>query len=249
MNSRFTPPSSKEDFSALVSDIEAGAGYGRPAAFALGLATVENGKVIAVTYTITNYESSYGTAAVLAASLGLEEKGLQTGEYLLTPVQVDSALNLFRPFIGEAGHGNIETLTRIKTRAEGEGWKRSLQEAAVPVNALVPVLGVVRAWDDDPRTCADACLRLYAVSQGFKKSSEVDVAVIKKVLPLVVQSDQLGIFSVEEWNTRKEEFVYSGYSAALRVVYQFPRLIDHVVSISMIKADPDQLRLGDTIDE
>lgn len=247
MDTRFSPPSSKEDFSGLVRDIESVPGYVRPVAFALGIATIENDEVIAVTYTITNYESSYGTAAVLAAALSVENSGLQTGGYLLTPRQVKDALSLFAPFIGEPGHGNIATLTHINSLAQGEVWRQTLPPSGVRVNERVPILGVIQAWDDKPSTCADAYLRLYTVSEGAKKRADSHVAAAEKLLPVVVESDQLGVFTIDEWNTRKGQFVYLGASTALRGVYKIPRMIDHVVSEKAYKSDPDQLKLGTSI--
>lgn len=246
MNTRFSPPLSKEEFSAMVSDIESTKGYVRPAAFALGLATLEDDKVVAVTYTITNYESSYGTAAVLAAALGFESTGIPTGEYLLTPKQVRDALGLFRPFIGEAGHGNITTLTHMNDLAKGDSWKQPSFVGGLLVNERVPILGVIQSWKDKPVACADTYLRLYAISEGKRKRSDAQISAIEKMLPVVVESDQLGIFTVDEWRARKEQFVYRGATTAIRAVYKIPRLVDHIVTDRAYKADPDQLFLGDS---
>ena len=56
-----------EQFNAVVAEVESGDGYQRPAAYALGLATVApSGKVLDTAYPVVNVGENFGAAAVLA---------------------------------------------------------------------------------------------------------------------------------------------------------------------------------------
>lgn len=242
-------PITKDEFSAMVDAIEAGAEYDQPAAFALGLATVEEqedgpGRILDVQLTRRNYAGNYGTAAVLAAALDQEETGLRTGNYLLTPEQVQECGRLFTPFNGEPGHGNIHTLDWMGTVHSLDGSVLPEADTTGLANPRYPVLSVVRSWEDAPETVGDVYLRLYALSDRHRVPNTINLDGAFPVLPNVVVSEQVGTFSPEKWNDIAEVLVFQGVSTAVRVLDKFPRMLDHVVPSGVRIADPSRVRLG-----
>jgi 2,3,4,5-tetrahydropyridine-2,6-dicarboxylate N-succinyltransferase len=74
--------STVEEFSAHVAAVEARDGYVRPAAFAVGIATIApSGKVLDTSYPVVNCGENFGSAAVLADLVG-HTSG--TGTYQMT---------------------------------------------------------------------------------------------------------------------------------------------------------------------
>ncbi|MHB1865420.1 MAG: tetrahydrodipicolinate N-succinyltransferase N-terminal domain-containing protein [Candidatus Saccharimonadales bacterium] len=242
-------PATKAEFNALVENIQSLDGYESPNAFAFGLATVEgegeDRQVLDVQYTRRNYLESFGTAAILAQVLGQSETGgLQTGHYELTRANVSRALNLFTPFLGESNHPNITTLRRIANGVQN-GVSAS-EEGRGFSNRRIPILGVVRSWEDTPSCVGDLYLRLYALSDRRRLPNTVNIEAGRdfSLLPNVVITEALGTFSVDRWNDIVERIAFRGLSTAVRVLDKFPRMLDHVVPSGVRIADPSRVRLG-----
>jgi 2,3,4,5-tetrahydropyridine-2,6-dicarboxylate N-succinyltransferase len=239
-------PRNTDEFQAMVDVIEAGEDYQRPVAFALGLATIEGfgeeERVLDVQFTRRNYETSYGTAAVLATVLDQPVSGLQTGEYFLNSrKQLSNARTMFMPFIREQGHSNVETLRQMQ---QWLGARINDYEVNGLANSKRPILGVIRNWDDAPASVADTYLRLYALSERHKQPNTINLDGIFGYLPNVVITEQLGTYSPEMWNKVAEQLVFAGVSTAVRVLDKFPRMLDHVVPSGVRIADPSRVRLG-----
>lgn len=234
-------PQTEEAFKALVAGIECGSEYGHPAAFALGVATVEVGdggeQVLGVQYTRRNYAANFGTAAVLAEVLGERETGLVTGQHVLNREQIGDALALFTPFRGTPGHKNIDTLRRL---ARGCSAVNRPQFE----NHRLPVLGVVRDWEDSPVSVADVYLRLYALSERHRRPRTVNLDGAFGILPNVVHSEAFGLHTPGHWGALEEDMVIAGVSRGVRVLDKFPRMLDHVVPSGVRVADPSRVRLG-----
>ena len=62
---------SVEAFKAYVEKIQSGAAYKNPKAFALGVKRTKNGKVLDAYFPLINWESSFGTAAVISKELNV----------------------------------------------------------------------------------------------------------------------------------------------------------------------------------
>lgn len=240
-------PTTADEFRAMVDVVEAGVDYEQPAAFALGLATVEDegneARVIDVQYTRRNYASNFGTAATLNVALEQPVSGFQTGGYLINPYQIMASRRLFTPFHHEAGHGNIETLMHMGT-VRGDVYPQSGD--ANTSNPRVPILGVVRNWEDEPASVADIYLRLYALSDRHRLPNTANIVPGRDFpkLPNTVITEALGTFSVDKWNAVSELVAFRGLSTAVRVLDKFPRMLDHVVPTGVRVADPSRVRLG-----
>ncbi len=244
-------PETQEDFKRTIGRVEGVTGYERPAAFALGLATIEgegeDKKVIEVQYTRRNYAENFGTAAVLAVATQ-QWTGLETGEFLLRPHQLDTVTRLFRPFFENGlvlpGHANIDTLMAMRDVQVGGLFPKSGADNIS--NPRVPILGVIRSWDDEPVSVADIFLRLYALSDRHRLPNTANIVPGRDFpkLPNTVMSESLGTFSVDRWNAMSERIAFRGLSTAVRGLDKFPRMTDHVVPTGVRIADPSRVRLG-----
>lgn len=243
-------PRTTEDFKAMVGEIEGAPEYARPAAFALGLATVESTEAtdatIGVQFTRRNYAESYGTAAVFAAVIGsrdpeVAEAGLATGEYLLSPRDIEEANRLFRPFAEQPGHDNIDALFHL---AKASGGVHPRGSDPLLSNPQFPVLSVVRDWDDAPASVGDTYLRLYGLSERKREPNTINLDGAFGKLPNVVVTEATGLYTPEKWNEIVDLLVYQGISTAVRVLDKFPRMTDHIVPSGVRIADPGRVRLG-----
>lgn len=235
-------PHSVAAFQRMVEQIESGPDYERPVAFALGSETVEGGDrtVLDAHFTTRSYDTNFGTAAVLAIALGQQETGLQTGQYPLSQDVIRTAQRFFRPYRNESGHPNIDTLRLMRQHPT------VYPGASDPdlSNPRVPILSVVRRWDDAPESVGDAYLRLYALSERHKEPNTINLDGIFGILPNVVTSEQLGTFTPGRWGTLAEQVAFRGFSTAVRGLDKFPRMLDHVVPTGVRVADPSRVRLG-----
>lgn len=240
-------PETVEQFKGMIGAVEAMSGYEQPEAFALGLATVEGegseATILDVQYTRRNYAANMGSAAVLAIALDQEREGLQTGQYLLDKTVIGQALEKFKPFLHEWGHNNIDTLRGLYIVAKQDGAYPKSGDSMLS-NPLVPVLGVVRNWNDAPQTVGDAYLRLYALSDRHKEPNTINLDGAFGKLVNTITSESMGTFTPEKWNDIQETMVFAGLSRAVRVYDKFPRMLDHVTPLGIRIADPSRVRLG-----
>ena len=106
-----------EDFSTYVGQVEAKSGYQKPTAFALGLRRKRGETTLDVFYPHINYESSYGTAAVIADVSSKSSYG-KNGYVVLSPNQISDALDKFAPFKGDGKkHDNIDVLNALSVKS------------------------------------------------------------------------------------------------------------------------------------
>lgn len=246
------PPATKNQFKAFVDAVEAGPDYAQPAAYALGLATVEgegaDTRILDVHFTRRNYGTHPGTAAVLAVALE-QESGLMTGEHLLTEAQLAACKSMFLPFDGEKGHANRDTLALMHQVAYRDAltvYRRHPLDEPLAATRRLPVLGVVRDWEDDPGSVGDLFTRLYALSDRARLPNTVNIVPPRDfgLLPNIVITEDHGTFSVERWNELEEAMVFQGLSRHVRILDKFPRMLDHVVPTGVRIADPSRVRLG-----
>lgn len=103
---------SKQEFSDFVDSVEKSAGYRRPLAFALGLRRRRREKTLDVYFPHINWQSNFGSAAVLWSVLGAEASG--NGCCSLSLEQLERALEFFSPFENDgAAHPNIDVLSAL----------------------------------------------------------------------------------------------------------------------------------------
>ncbi len=103
-----------EEFKSFVQEVESRAAYKRPIAFGLGLRKQRKDKTLEVFYPLINFESNYGTAAVLYDAAGWET--CENGFAILSRAALQEALGKFQAFEGDGQkHANIDLLKSLCT--------------------------------------------------------------------------------------------------------------------------------------
>lgn len=224
----------KDSFKAFVASIEGKSGYQRPQAFGLGLATQSgDGDILEVFYPSPNFESNFGSAAVLAEILG---HAGGTASYTPNLEQLHEVLSCFAPFDGESGHRNIDILKRlIDTAAQG-----------LPSNKKIVAAFI--APGTDPSDVCEAYLRLHLFSHRLIKPHGISVKGIFKVLPNVAWTDE-GCIAISEVPQRQLERRLRGGILTVHSVDKFPRMTDYVIPSGVRLCDAIRIRLGAYIGE
>ncbi len=226
-----------EDFSAHVAAIEARAGYVRPAAFALGVATVSpTGKLLDTAFPVVNLGENFGTAAVLA-DLASYLSG--TSSAVLTATQLDEALTAFAPFVDDGkAHLNVDALNSI----------RALMKLPCLSGSRVAVACFIGSLADKPVDLHDVYLRLHLLSHRkvFPHGTSLDGAF--GLLTNVVWTN-LGPFDPDGFDLRRMELRAAGHEVRVHSIDKFPRMTDYVIPSGVRIADADRVRLGAHLSE
>jgi 2,3,4,5-tetrahydropyridine-2,6-dicarboxylate N-succinyltransferase len=225
------------DFAAHVSAIEAQPTYVRPAAFALGVATVApSGKVLDTAYPVVNFGENFGSAAVLA---GLSGYLGGTSTHRLTGAQLDEALAVFAAFDGDGkSHPNIEALRSI----------RSLLDQSCLNGERVAVVAFIGALSDAPVDASDVYLRLHLLSHRKVAPNGQSLDGAFGHLNNVVWTN-LGPFDPDAFDLRRLELRALGHEVRVHSIDKFPRMTDYVIPSGVRIADADRVRLGAYLSE
>jgi hypothetical protein len=105
-------PVTKELFKAHVSKIENQADYQKPIAFALGIRRSKEGKTLDVFYPHINYNSAFGTAALLVEATGYKSNA--NGFSAVNKEQLAQVFDNFKAFHDEIdSHPNIVVVKNL----------------------------------------------------------------------------------------------------------------------------------------
>jgi 2,3,4,5-tetrahydropyridine-2-carboxylate N-succinyltransferase len=226
----------RDEFDALVAEIEADREYERPAAFALGLATVSRfGRVLDSYYPFTNLGEHFGAAAVFSKIAGRKAGG---GSYELGSASLEEALGQLEVFDGDGNyHPIIETLRMALAAVRQDDSPLGHQCTRRAVVAFIGDLA------DSPVDVPDVYLRLHLLSQRKIQPHGCDLENIFGILPNVVWSNR-GPFDSEEFERTRVELIAQGIELKVRSVDKFPRMTDYVVPSGVRIANADNVRLG-----
>jgi len=174
---------SKKDFDSLVAEIEGKKGYERPAAFAVGLATVSRfGRVLDTYYPFTNLGDGYPAAAVLSRIAGRIAGG---GSFELEPEQLNEAIRLLA-----AGEADGEPDLNIEALRMALAALPKDEHAFHSQRTRRAVVGFIGDLADQPADVADIYLRLHLLSQRKIQPHGCNLENIFGVLPNVVWSNR-----------------------------------------------------------
>jgi 2,3,4,5-tetrahydropyridine-2-carboxylate N-succinyltransferase len=245
------------EFNKLVADIEAGAGYVRPAAFGVGLATfaigdlshpakVQDGKAVLDTwYPAPNCGENFGTAAVLARAVG-HASGSKS--YALDEAQLEQALAAFKPFAGDGKpHANIDALSQMLGTLRQQD-KQAARYAAgeTSLDRVLPrrvVVTFIADLSQKPIDAHDAYLRLHLLSTRKVKPHGQSLEGVFGLLSNVVWTN-VGPFSPEGFENVRGVLRSQGVEARVHSLDKFPRMTDYVIPSGVRIADADRVRLG-----
>lgn len=245
------------EFTKLVAEIEAGAGYRRPAAFGLGLATfalgdltrpseVQAGKAALDTwYPAPNCDENFGSAAILAKVVG-HTAGSKS--YRVSEAQLEEALSAFKPFENDGkSHPNIVAMQQLLGSLRRQS-KEAVRYAAgeTTLDRVLPravVVTFVGDLKDKPVDAHDAYLRLHLLSTRKVKPHGQSLEGVFGLLSNVVWTN-VGPFSPENFESVRGLLRSQGVEVRVHSVDKFPRLTDYVIPSGVRIADADRVRLG-----
>jgi 2,3,4,5-tetrahydropyridine-2,6-dicarboxylate N-succinyltransferase len=221
------------DFSARVAAIEARPGYQKPAAFALGVATITpSGKVLDTAYATVNRNENFGAAAMFADAVG-HSSG--TATYRLTAQQLDTILGGFVAFEGDGKvHPNVDAARTARTIV---GLPAALNGTRVAVITFIGDL------TDKPVDAHDVYLRLHLLSHRKVMPHGQSLDGAFGLLNNVVWTN-LGPFDPDGFDLRRMELRALGHEVRVHSIDKFPRMTDYVIPSGVRIADADRVRLG-----
>lgn len=225
-----TTPPSRENFDALVSEVESGAGYRRPASFGLGAATTVGDKVLDVRFLTVNWHDNFATAAILARHLG----GLVTGHRLLDRSVIDAMLADLDDVRGQSGHANVEALEQLCELPRPH---------AFPGQDVKPLVAVIIRVEDAPATAGDVYLRLHLLSlrRAAPLSLNLDGAFAK--LNTNVWTTE-GVVDQALFEDLQRERSLQGRPLVVVLQDKFPRMLDYVSPSGVRILNPNNVALG-----
>ena len=222
-----------EAFQAHVAAVEGRTGYQRPAAFAVGLATIApSGKVLDTAFPVVNLDENFGSAAVLAGVVGRTHG---TAAYDLTAAQLDDAIAAFAPFEGDGRiHANVDALKAARS---------AIGVAPLAGGRRQPVVVFIGALTDAPTGPSDVYLRLHLLSHRRVKPHGVSLDGAFGHLNNVVWTN-LGPFDPDDFDTIRFQLRATGTEVRVHSIDKFPRMTDYVIPSGVRIADADRVRLG-----
>lgn len=245
------------DFQKLVDEVEGQDGYVRPAAFAIGLATLaiddlDDPSTVTAScaaldtwYPAPNLGENFGTAAVLAKLVG-HRAG--SASYRIDADQISEALACFKPFADDGkSHANIDALKHIGgalSQAQLAAAKYAAGQAtlaqALPRAAVVSFIG---STDDAPIDAHDAYLRLHLLSTRKVKPHGINLDGVFGKLSNVVWTN-VGAYEPEGFELVRGLLQSQGLHVHVHSIDKFPRMTDYVIPTGVRIGDADRVRLG-----
>ncbi len=222
-----------EQIAADLERLEAGIdGYKRPAAYALGVATIaDNGDVLDVSYPQVNVGQHNYTAAALAGAIG-HVSG--TATYQISTDQLTAASKTIEPALGvDIPHPNAAAWSACAALAEvpALGGRRQL------------VASYLGSLDDAPIDAIDGYLRLHMLSTRAVQPHGTNMDGIFGTLTNVVWTSH-GPFPVPGFELARMKARAEGHHLVVHGVDKFPRMVDYVVPSGVRIADASRVRMG-----
>ncbi len=227
------PSRPERDLDAQLVSLEASIpGYEAPQAFGLGVATIgPSGALLEAAFPHVNFESSWGSAAVLAGAVG---HTTGTATYQLDATALRSASDALTSIASGSGpHTNLDVWTSCGQLAELPCHGGTRVAVAVFIdNILQP-----------PVDAVDAYFRLHLLSHRAVRPNTINLNGIFGLLNNVVWTN-LGPFEPEGFSVRQVALRASGHEVEVKLVDKFPRMLDYVVPTGVRIADANRVRLG-----
>ncbi|MRI59097.1 MAG: 2,3,4,5-tetrahydropyridine-2,6-carboxylate N-succinyltransferase [Epsilonproteobacteria bacterium] len=227
----------KEDFFAIVEEVQNSAYYRQPLAF--GIARVDRGqknpdKILQATFPFINYEENYGSAAIFQKALNESGQPIpQEGDeaiFDVTPAFVQNALALCSPWLDEAigdAHKNVQVMKFLSEQEDLSDYRVVFLFA-----------------DAAPQSVEAVYLKLYALSTGKAPLRGVNLNGAFGILHNVAWS---GTKPIElEWLRENElALKMSGQYPVIDAVDKFPRFLQHIIPADNTRIlDASKVRMG-----
>lgn len=221
-----------EDFKAYVSTVEAKEGYTKPVAFGLGVRKAKGDKTLEVNFPHINFETAYGSAAVLLDAVGYTQN--TNGFVTVSKEQLQTAFDKFEAFHGEIEiHPNIVVIkTLLDNIKEVEGY------ASTDVVAYF-------LFDKDQavETAEEGYFKLQCLSQLLVKPHGICLDGVFGKLNNVAWTNQ-GPILPEDLKTERIKATFAGQEVVVSHVDKFPYMINYHIPEGVRVASGSQVRLG-----
>ena len=208
--------------------------YVRPAAYAVGIATIApTGQILDTRYPVVNTDVHLLPAAVLAQVLGRTNG---TATHRLDHTQLQEAVAVLAPAEAchEIDHPNLAA------------WRVMLevaQQPHPPGGQRVLVASFIDSFTDPPVDAHDVYLRLHLLSRRLVRPHGVNLDGIFGKLNTVVWTN-VGPFEVDGFEAARLRLEAAGQRVLVDSIDKFPRMTDYVVPTGVRIANADRVRLG-----
>lgn len=221
-----------EAFKNYVNDVESSENYHRPIAFGIGIRKKRKDKTLEVFYPYINYETAYGTAAVLQDVTN--HRGNTNGYVDLNHKQVKSGLQKFQAFRGDGQkHVNIELLDVLTDVYRDV---RTYHEVDVIVYFLFDKDGAVE-------TAEEGYFKTQCLSQLKVKPHGINVNGIFGKMNNVAWTNK-GPILPEDLAAQKMYWTFKGEELVVSHVDKFPYLVNFHVPEGVRVVSGAKARLG-----
>ena len=224
--------STVEDFKNYVIAIQSKAGYVKPTAFGLGIRKAKGDKTLEVFFPFINFESAYGTAALLQDITGYDAS--TNGFVRVKKKQLQAAFDKFEAFTHEIDkHPNIKVIQQLLT-----AMKKVKGYAKTDVIAYF-------LFDKDSAvaTPEEGYFKTQCLSQLLVKPHEIGVAGIFGKMINVAWTNK-GPILPEDLAEERIKATFKGETLVVSHVDKFPYMVNfHVPDGVRIVSGP-KVRLG-----
>ena len=220
-----------EEFKAHVASIQSRSEYENPKAFALGVKRVKDGKVLDALFPVINWETAFGTAAILYDVLGVV-----TGEnrsYAVSKSQLNEIYEYFAPFVNDLDkHANVKVMSNLLSH-----YASSTQ---YHTNEIVAYF----LFDDQQEVndAVEGYFKLQCISQRHVLPHGLNLGGIFGKLNNVAWTNK-GPVLPEDLATETTKH-YFGEPLVVSHVDKFPYLVNYHVPSGVRIASGSQVRLG-----
>lgn len=227
---------SKDDFKAVVAEIQSRKGYVPAQAFAIGLAHIgRTGNTLSVRFPHVNYNENPGSAAIFneIASGGSGDSAVCVS---LNSDQMNLLAIAFAPFNDGGDHPNIDAIKAVAT----------MSRSIVPFDGHVePVLVFIRDLQNPPTSAADAYLRLHLLSHcKIKPDATMFNGVFGQLTNCAWTREEGPVEASHFTKLNMEYMAINGVPLMVDAIDRFPKMTDFVVPPGVRIADANQVRLG-----
>lgn len=225
-------PVTKELFKAHVSKIENQADYQKPIAFALGIRRSKEGKTLDVFYPHINYNSAFGTAALLVEATGYKSNA--NGFSAVNKEQLAQVFDNFKAFHDEIdSHPNIVVV-------------KNLLDAPAVNHAYYKVDVVAYFFFENESAVASAeegYFKLQCLSQLLVQPHHIKLDGVFGKLNNIAWSNH-GPILPEHLSAEKLRHLFLGQELVVSHVDKFPYMVNYTIQDGVRVAAASQVRLG-----
>lgn len=222
-----------EDFKASVQNIEAKSGYTKPLAFGLGIRTKKGDKTLDVNFPSINWDSAFGTAALLLDVTGYSS--YSNGFVTVSKAQLQKAFDNFAAFHDELEkHPNIVLI------------KQLLDSISQPSNTYQEIDVIAYFLFDKDQAVENAeegYFKLQCLSQLHVKPHGIALDGVFGKLNNIAWSNK-GPILPEDVPAERIKATFAGETLVISHVDKFPYMINYFIPAGVRVASGSQVRLG-----